>query len=962
MSHDVLIYYLTKYLDFYPFLLPLGIIGIWRWSVWGMKKVTGLFYKPYPSGFKATVSVVTPVYNENPQTFKKALASWLKNRPSEIIAVIDYTDKKCIKIFKQFSKKNPIAKLLVTKVPGKRPALAKGIKKAKGEIVALIDSDTIWREGTLIHGIAPFKDNKIGGVATRQSLIKPQSLAQKLFSMRLEQRYWDDIPFLSKVGDILVCLSGRTAFYRKKAVMPLLDRMVHETFMGEKVISGEDKRLTYLIEAALWKATYQSTSQVYTVGEKKLSIFLSQQIRWTRNSWRADLKALYEKWVFRSPIYTAYLIDRAIQPFTLLISPVFFLISLYLQLWIPVIVILIWWAISRTIKMYPHLKKYPLDILLLPVYILFNFASAYIRIYALLSIRTQGWITRWDKSRLQKFTFAQAISAHAGTILLFSLVALGVYFNKYHNYLLPQEKQRELVAKTLPKVNTVLASAEIQKVLGASDVNINSLLTKKHKFQLGESIWSIAEQYGVSGDNLLLANVQKITNWNRIDPNIYFTIPPKNLVLTPNYKFNYVRIYRDTLGIYYDGPSDQIIVSGRGMSLTLADITSSVGEDYLEEVEPGVWYLKSSLYLRSGLTLTLDKEQVRWLRLASTEKKQARIFAYNSDILVNGVKITSWDDSKKDYDKNYKDGRSYILVKDGSRLDLKDSEFAYLGYPRPTNSPYSTYGVSWRMSTKNLGTGVLTGEIINSKFHENYFGAYTYGAVGMTWRGNEFYNNVVYGLDPHDDSNGFLVENNKFYNNGKHGLIFSKRCIENTIRNNISYGNKYHGIMLHEKSNNNVIENNTIYDNHDGIALAHSSNNIIRNNSVYQNKRGVRVDQGSLNNLIEYNTISDNSQYGVYVYGKSDQNGIENNKLSDNTTAVYVKSVGNRVMGNKLNKNEAGIYLTGNANKNRIAGNTITYSKDYGIYAKIAPKLSNFIGENNFIWRNKKDVFAYEVN
>ena len=78
MSHDVLIYYLTKYLDFYPFLLPLGIIGIWRWSVWGMKKVTGLFYKPYPSGFKATVSVVTPVYNENPQTFKKALASWLK--------------------------------------------------------------------------------------------------------------------------------------------------------------------------------------------------------------------------------------------------------------------------------------------------------------------------------------------------------------------------------------------------------------------------------------------------------------------------------------------------------------------------------------------------------------------------------------------------------------------------------------------------------------------------------------------------------------------------------------------------------------------------------------------------------------------------------------------------------------------------------------------------------------------
>lgn len=962
MSYDVLIYYLTKYLDFYPFLLSLGIIGVWRWSIWGMKKITGFFYKPHPAGFKVTVSVVTPVYNENPQTFKKALTSWLKNKPAEIIAVIDYTDKRCIHIFKQFSKKNPLAKLVVTKIPGKRPALANGIKKAKGQIVALVDSDTIWHSDTLLHGIAPFSDKKMGGVATHQSLIRPQTLAQKLFSIRLEQRYWDDIPFLSKVGDILVCLSGRTAFYRKKAVMPLLDQMVHETFMGEKVISGEDKRLTYLIEAAQWKATYQSTSQVYTVGEKKLNTFLSQQIRWTRNSWRADLKALYERWVFRSPIYTAYLIDRAIQPFTLLISPVFFLISLYLKLWIPVLTILVWWSVSRLIKMSPHLRKYPFDVIILPVYIIFNFASAYIRIYALLSIRTQGWITRWDKSRLPQFTFVQAVPAHAVTILIFSLVALSVYLNKYNNYLLPQEKQRELVAKTLLKVNTALAATDKQKVLGTSDVNTNSLLTKKHQFQLGESIWTIAEEYGVTGDNVLLANVQKITNWNRINLGINFTIPPKNINLTPSYKFNYVRIYPDNLGIFYDAESDQIIVSGRGMSLTLSDIAASVGDDYLEEVEPGIWYLKSSLYLRSGLTLTMNKKQVKWLRLASTEKKQARIFAYNSDILVDGVKITSWDKSKKDYDRNYKDGRSYILVKDGSRLDLKDSELAYLGYPRPTNSPYSTYGVSWRMSTKNIGTGVLTGEIINSKFHDNYFGGYTYGAVGMTWRGNEFYNNVVYGLDPHDDSKGFLVENNKFYNNGKHGLIFSKRCIENTIRNNISYGNKYHGIMLHEKSNNNVIENNKVYDNHDGIVLAYSSNNIIRNNSVYQNKRGVRVDQESLNNLIEYNTISDNSQYGVYVYGKSDDNAIENNTLSDNPTAVYIKSAGNRVMGNKLNKNEAGIYLTGNANKNRIERNTITYSKNYGVYAKIAPQLSNFVGENNFIWRNKKDVFAYEVN
>ncbi len=147
-----------------------------------------------------------------------------------------------------------------------------------------------------------------------------------------------------------------------------------------------------------------------------------------------------------------------------------------------------------------------------------------------------------------------------------------------------------------------------------------------------------------------------------------------------------------------------------------------------------------------------------------------------------GLKLHLGMNLKTTNDKNYQDGRSYILVKDGSRMDVIDSEIAYLGYPRPHDLPYSPYGISWKMSTEKLGKLLPTGEVINSKFHHNYFGAYTFGATGMLWRGNEFYENVRYGLDPHDDSNGFLVENNIFRNNGTHGLIFSKRCINNMIR------------------------------------------------------------------------------------------------------------------------------------------------------------------------------------
>src|SRR3989338_3011828 len=346
MNND-LNFYLFRYLDWYPFLIPLGLIGVWRWGVWLTKKSVGLFYKPKKEGFKTSVSVVTPVYNEDPKTFEDAIESWAKNKPNEIIAVIDYTDKVCINIFKNFAKKTPSAQLIITKIPGKREALGDGIKAAKNEIVALIDSDTIWNDDTLKNGLAPFSDKKIGGVATRQSVVKPKSIAQKLFSIRLEQRYWDDIPFLATAEDIVVTLSGRTAFYRKSALMPILNEMVNEEFMGEKVISGEDKRLTYLIEAEGWKTTYQSTAQVYTTGVREIPTFIKQQVRWTRNIWRNDLRAFSQGWVFNHPIFSLYLFDRAIQPFTLMISPIYFIVALVLGLWIPAITILVWWHVSR---------------------------------------------------------------------------------------------------------------------------------------------------------------------------------------------------------------------------------------------------------------------------------------------------------------------------------------------------------------------------------------------------------------------------------------------------------------------------------------------------------------------------------------------------------------------------------------------------------------------------------------
>jgi hypothetical protein len=99
-----------------------------------------------------------------------------------------------------------------------------------------------------------------------------------------------------------------------------------------------------------------------------------------------------------------------------------------------------------------------------------------------------------------------------------------------------------------------------------------------------------------------------------------------------------------------------------------------MGEQYLKEIKPKEWYLQANIFLHPGVTLTLDKSEVTWLKMASNSKTAVYLRASSSIITMDGVKITSWDETLNNYDTNINDKRSYILVKDNSRLDIYNSE------------------------------------------------------------------------------------------------------------------------------------------------------------------------------------------------------------------------------------------------------------------------------------------------
>lgn len=931
------------------FFLPLGIIGIWRWSVWVFKKIYILFYKEKTGQFIGNVSIITPVYNEDPKLFINALNSWAENNPYEIIAVIDYTDEKCIKAFTEFSKGRKNCRKIITKKPGKRAALADGIKEATGEIVALVDSDTLWTPGVMSKSLIPFTDPKIGGVATRQNVYDPKTLAQKIFDILLDLRYLDDMRFLAAAGPYTRCLSGRTAFYRRSAVLPLADQLENETFMGQKAISGDDKCLTYLVQANGWHTYYQHSALVYTPGTEKMETFLKQKIRWTRNSWRADTKAFFNFWIWKSPLFAIGFLDSATQPFTLILSPCFLIMALYLGLWNEALLLVSWWLISRGVKIFGHLRRRPQDITILPIYIGFTFLSAIIKIYSLVTINTQGWITRWDKSRLNTIGIVKTLYSYIFT----ALIIFGLFFLVASKRLQTYSTAQEHI-KTPKNTGQLLISTNPNSDKKEFDYQYKEVLTR-HVVAAGENLSTIAHNYNIGEDRILLFNESVIPSRYYIAEGTVLNIPSNELtkIDRKNYSSTYINI--PSLSIYFDKTQNSIEVSGRGNVITIKELYNRLGDEYIQKLSEKEYLLKKDLNINPGVTINLKSEDIETLKLLSTNKEFVKIIVYDSRMVIDNVKITSWDTEKNIPDEDYSDGRSYILAKSDSRLDIFNSDISYLGYKTTPIKEGGTYGVSWRIPDNTYTYDIVTGTIENSSFHNNYFGAYTFGGTGIIFRNNKFYQNVAYGLDPHDDSNYFIVEGNSAYENGTHGIIFSKRCLYNTIRNNVTYKNKGHGIMLHEKSNYNVVENNKTYENTDGIAIYASKDNLITNNEVYKNKHGVRISHGSLNNQVTANKVTNNSSYGIYIYEKSDGNYVKDNSFSFNNFGVYIKTNENVLEKNMLSFNNIGVVLLGEANNNVLKENKITNNYKYGVHNKTNSDKTNIL-EGNTIKSNRKNI------
>ncbi|GAA2274525.1 hypothetical protein GCM10010145_51880 [Streptomyces ruber] len=374
---------------YYLVYLPLGILGLVRWSCWLVRRVPAALYRQVKNDHRLPLSIVVPVYQEDPEIFARAVESWLANDVEEIVLVIDVTDTKCQEIAARY----PVT-VVVTDVPGKRDALRRGWEACSTELVALVDSDTIWADDVAAEVSKPFADPRVGGVGTRQNVYNPKGFLQRVNDMFLDYRYFDENAAQTVMGRAVSCLSGRTAVYRRELLLEISDDFMQETFMGVPCMSGDDKRLTTLILERGHRTYMQRSARVWSTFPGTLRVFLKQRLRWARNTWRSDLRALSRPWIRRHPFLAFTMADKGVSSFTLLLSPAFMTYAILRGDWFFVSCLAAWWWVSRSMKMLPHLVRRPSSFFLVPGFVLMSFVMAVVKICALLTIRRQRWLTR----------------------------------------------------------------------------------------------------------------------------------------------------------------------------------------------------------------------------------------------------------------------------------------------------------------------------------------------------------------------------------------------------------------------------------------------------------------------------------------------------------------------------------------------------------------------------------------
>jgi cellulose synthase/poly-beta-1,6-N-acetylglucosamine synthase-like glycosyltransferase/peptidoglycan/xylan/chitin deacetylase (PgdA/CDA1 family) len=266
------------------------------------------------------LSVIVPAYNEE-AGIASTLASLMDTDyqgPFEIIVVDDGSTDRTAEIVESLLL--PGVKLIRKQNGGKPSALNAGIAKARGEVMVMVDGDTVFQRDTLRQIVKPFADHTVGAVsgntkvANRGGILGRWQHIEYVIGFNLDRRMFDLLQCMPTVP-------GAIGAFRREALLQV-GGVSHDTL-------AEDTDLTMAICRSGWRVVYEETAIAWTEAPGSLRQLWRQRYRWCYGTLQAMWKhrgSLVEKSPFGRRCLTYLVTFQVLLP---LIAPAVDVFAVY---------------------------------------------------------------------------------------------------------------------------------------------------------------------------------------------------------------------------------------------------------------------------------------------------------------------------------------------------------------------------------------------------------------------------------------------------------------------------------------------------------------------------------------------------------------------------------------------------------------------------------------------------------
>lgn len=358
-----------------------------------------LFYRaPKDNGYTPTVSVIVPAMNEEhriPETLAHCFNSRYPKSKLEVIVVDDGSTDKTWDVLQELRQMYPQLKLFrFAENHGKHHAMALGIRHAKGDILIFVDSDSLVDPESVYRVVQPFTDVSVGAVAGHVKVAMPPHS----FISRMESVHYFLSHRINKAAESLfgavTCCPGAFSAYRRDLVLQVLPTWLKQTFMGGKVMLGDDRALTNCI-LRTHKILYHHLATARTYVPTTWKQYFKQQLRW-KKSWLQETGIAMKLMIHRHPIMALTYYSEILLT---LVSP---LVMTYVLLYLPFVssfkagpyllsVVLLYAFFGLFQRAQTKDSHWYFSLVLMPFYLTVLSWQNY---YAILTIHRNKWSTR----------------------------------------------------------------------------------------------------------------------------------------------------------------------------------------------------------------------------------------------------------------------------------------------------------------------------------------------------------------------------------------------------------------------------------------------------------------------------------------------------------------------------------------------------------------------------------------